>query len=115
MDKSVTYAMKSEDNIIDWNARLNSNQEYISNDTWKEWRLEASSWVTCAVGNTCSIIPRRFTGAPLDLKLYKLGNMFYESIADKDLYNARETLDKIEARSRTLIRLERKNQKQNKK
>jgi hypothetical protein len=111
MDKSVTYAMKSEANIIDWNARLNSNPDDVSDATWKEWRLEASSWVTCAVGNTCSIIPRGFTGAPLDLKLYRLGNMFYESIADKDLYNARENLDKIEARSRTLIRLERKNKK----
>src|SRR5690606_1285416 len=47
-------------------------------------RPMAGSWVTCAVGNQCNIIPRTPEGVPRDIELYRLGINFYDSIYSMD-------------------------------
>ena len=91
----------------------------ISIDWWRELdRLEkksiggddlhirlnhlAASWVTCACGNQCEVIPRE-DGVPVDTELNTLGMKFYVDVRDMDISAARNTLEKIEKRSATLI------------
>jgi hypothetical protein len=40
----------------------------------------SGSWVTCACGNLCAIIPRDATGEPEDQKLMELGMDFHKAI-----------------------------------
>ncbi len=102
---------------FDWNRELDrlidggelSRQEYL------ELIDKAGSWVTCACGNQCSIIPRakqngdggRYRGAPLDETLYLLGCDFLnEAVGEKDWMFAKDILVRIEHRSAQLIREE---------
>lgn len=109
---------------FDWNAFL-VKFEYTKEELTEGLTL-ARSWVTCACGNLCDIIPREQEGAPEDMYLASLGQKFFERICDLRTYlrvdwngdirddyeftkvyelqaKARITLIKIEQRSTELI------------
>lgn len=104
---------------FEWLERLKSVEkleEYPLQDI-EEKAESAQSWVTCAVGNQCDIIPRDNGGAPRDFKLSCLGCRFaenmgmieanfirkdFEGVRD-DIEVALDTLRKIEERSSELI------------
>lgn len=89
-------------NKIDWYAELNA--PIITQDKWIELCDYSSSWVTCAVGNQCDIIPRDHpSSAPLDPTLHMLGRHFDNCIGNQSRTEALRILDKIEKRSAELI------------
>lgn len=96
-----TYAEKEGQETFDWNEFLNRKRR--SKEQWAMAESLALSWVTCACGNICEIIPRAEDGRPLDTDLNVLGVVFYLMIKDKKIKAAKETLEKIEARSTELI------------
>ena len=57
--------------INNWNAFL--SQKTYTKDELVGARNAANSWITCAVGNLCDIIPRREGGIPKDKMLSSLG------------------------------------------
>jgi hypothetical protein len=63
----------------------------------------AASWVTCACGNQCSIIPRSMSGMPSDIKLQKLGQKFFNLVETWRWSDALNTLEEIEVWSAQLI------------
>jgi len=85
---------------FNWYEALNA--EHID---WDNLSLKASSWITCACGNQCDVIPRDAFGMPHDITLQKLGglNGFYGSILYRDKEGALNTLVLIEKRSAYLI------------
>ena len=103
-------------NIVDWPARLNwlvkqqqafntlsstKKQEYYTKR--EEAMLLSRSWVTCACGNTCSIIPRFKSGKPKNNKLFKYGVLFCEQIEQGNYTMAKFTLKNIELLSTAII------------
>lgn len=86
---------------FDWNEFL--SKENITYTDWNKANYLAGSWVTCACGNQCKIIPRGRFGVPKDPILYKLGLLFATSIFRKNISNAVESLKKIEIRSAEII------------
>jgi|SRR6185437_10517233 len=79
-----TYAETQGKAPLDWNAFL--AKESYTYDQLTDARNRASSWVTCACGNQCDIIPRDLDGAPIDAALDDLGSSFYNAICDMRLY-----------------------------
>src|SRR5258706_9054437 len=82
-----TYAESQGKKPFNWNAFL-KKKTYTPAELRKASRL-AQSWVTCACGNMCAIIPRdSFCDGPEDSQLSKLGTRFYGQIEDmKDYYD----------------------------
>jgi len=94
-----TYSEKEGTKPFDWFKVL--NKSFID---WVELSELSSSWVTCACGNQCSIIPRNKEGEPIDLKLFQLGVDFHSAILNHNNYNALLILEEIESRSDELIK-----------
>jgi hypothetical protein len=109
MNTKITYAEKNKKKPFDWNAFLKKAiaGSITSREKSKAYML-ACSWVTCACGNQCAIIPRwamsGIEGAPIDSKLYYLGRHFMFEIGDEQYDTAKATLKKIERRSACLIK-----------
>ena len=102
MDKNLKpYATTKRRKFFDWNAFL--AQDTIKAADWVKAKVRAGSWVSCACGNQCAIIPRNNDGQPLDNSLYHSGMQFYQAIQDKDVAQARIVLGWIENRSVYLI------------
>ena len=98
-------------NYINWPLRLkylieneNNNETKQFKDRHNEARLLSSSWVTCACGNQCAIIPRDTNGEPTDEDLSDLGYDFHHRIDDGEYTEALKVLELIEKRSLTLIK-----------
>ena len=93
------------DRLIDWNLELNRLIEdrlpYYHSIMALEYA--ANSWVTCACGNQCSIIPRDENGGPLDPTLKQLGYEFNHLIKGKAWVEAKKVLERIEIRSAQLL------------
>lgn len=102
-----TYTEYRKKKPFDWNALLDKaiKGELTEKEHDKACKLSAS-WVTCACGNQCSIIPRERNGEPLDGELYGLGLEFNQEVEEKRFNHAKKTLAKIEKRSAYLIKLE---------
>jgi|TARA_R110000824_G_scaffold2419_11_gene11311 hypothetical protein len=98
-----TYQEQQRGTETDWNEFLNRPKR--SELEWQSKAETASSWVTCACGNQCAIIPRVFSdgGKPEDRALAKLGMQFYRQVNARKRKAAIETLRKIEIRSAQLI------------
>ena len=107
-----TYAEKQGEETINWHEFL--KRENITEEEWSDADDLAESWVTCACGNQCYIIPRDSAGEPLDKDLAYLGGLsgFLGAIKKQNRESALEVLDKIEARSAILIQEEIKRMKQ---
>jgi hypothetical protein len=104
-----TYAQTEGQKSFDWNKFL--NRENISDSEWFEAAARASSWITCACGNQCSVIPRETNGIPKDKALLALGGGdggFYTAIKNRDIESARHLLHMIELRSAFLIEVAKK-------
>ena len=115
MSEGDSYSEAEKGWVYDWPACIYNLENHFLNEDEKAELIDASaSWVTCACGAQCDIIPRDEyeNGAPKDPILLALGQEFYEEIcnlADKtegdgDGDRARKILDQIEKRSATLIK-----------
>lgn len=92
---------------IKWLAANKKDRKYKDTEKYKAKHKEAvnlsGSWVTCACGNQCAIIPRDGDGRPTDMGLYALGHAFHNQI-DLELYTeASKTLMQIEKHSAELV------------
>lgn len=103
----------AEEIEMDWNKFLDRPFDEITNEEWDNASKKASSWVTCACGNLCDIIPRKKLaeeyntpdyGRPLDTSLSILGARFYTHISLRDLERSKKVLAEIEKRSAVLIK-----------
>lgn len=86
---------------FNWYEQLSKPE--ISNHEWVVMNTKASSWVTCAVGNLCDIIPRSDSGEPEDKILLRYGVQFMEYVCERNVDKSIETLNKIENRSKMVI------------
>lgn len=90
--------------------------EFLNKGDWSREELadayeRSSGWVTCAVGNQCSVIPRDGDGKPFDKELQRLGVGFYYFLSSAaisedpaiEIGKAKKILVKIEERSSKLI------------
>lgn len=98
-----TYAEAKGEAPFDWNKFLVKNR-FTDGDWNSAFRLSAS-YVTCACGNQCEIIPRDNAGVPDDPELKELGMLFFDAITQENPKWAKEVLEKIEKRSAELIKL----------
>lgn len=91
-------------NPTNWNRELAYVHLHPRTKRWEKLKILASSWVTCACGNTCVVIPReKDTGVPYDKTLSRLGIEFYNAILNKRASKALLVLDRIEKRSQLII------------
>jgi hypothetical protein len=93
---------------FDWNRWL--DRAVLKNPSSDEFQMaygKANQWVTCAVGNQCTIIPRYLHdgsgGEPQDRELRNLGMRFMHNIQNGEWGSAKYTLLQIEQRSAVLI------------
>lgn len=93
-----TYNEVKNEKPVNWYEELNKE-----NIDWEKLLNLSHSWVTCACGNQCDIIPRREDGAPKDIALKHLGYNFFYAVADKNKEKCLEILNRIEKRSSELI------------
>lgn len=93
-----TYTEKMGNNPFNWFDKLNSKKI-----NWDELKHKANSWVTCACGNLCDVIPRDEMGVPDDFELVSLGIDFSYEVERQDSVSALNVLNKIEKRSAELI------------
>ncbi len=101
---ALPYSVKAGEQAFDWRKAL---KRAISRKQKKSPSLEekSKSWVTCACGNQCSVIPRGHRGAPRDGILNDLGVLFFQNIEGGKFKEALVTLDRIEERSIKLIKV----------
>ena len=97
------YSQHKTGDVFDWNAFLASTDH--DTDAWNEAYEYSGSWVTCACGNQCAVLPRDSEGEPCDKLLSKLGFDFHTAIGDEDALQARAILAAIERRSAYLLKL----------
>ena len=98
----MTYAEERGETPFDWNEFLSKER---TEDEWEAAVHLAGTWVTCAVGNQCSVIKRNAPfGDPEDYILRRLGNGFYGYIEQKRQKDAIITLRTIDRRSAYLIK-----------
>jgi len=96
----ITYTEMEGNKPFDWFVALNCK---VVN--WNLLYILSSSWVTCACGNQCAIIPRHEENAvPKDKMLEQLGHDFSRNIRLRDKYQSLELLEEIEIRSTELIK-----------
>lgn len=101
-----SYTEKRGLEKFDWREALTSQTI-----NWLDLANRSKSWVACACGNLCDVIPRDTEGAPVDKTLKALGGDqgFHYAIRMNDAEDALAILDLIEERSAYLIRKERDN------
>jgi len=111
MDK--TYAETRGQAPFDWNLFLEkaiNDPSSISDLEYGKIFHLSGTWVTCACGNQCAIIPRSisgpFYGSPVDILLNTLGMALSQSVKAWEWLEARNILHKIGERSQVLIKEE---------
>jgi len=98
----ITYIQTKGNKPFNWFEVL--KREKIDRKKWNNLAKLSVSWVTCAVGNQCSIIPRDdMDGEPMDNKLKVLGFNFHQYIKTENRKGALDILEKIEIRSSEII------------
>ena len=88
----------------DWFKYLKATPE--TKEKYHEQAVEkAAEWTTCAVGQLCDAIPRKYGNGsrPVDETLYNLGERFMWQISDRFYDKAEKTLHEIEARTVELL------------
>lgn len=122
-----SYCEHNDGRGVDWHEIIRRLRiaDYDTFDL-QQWQTYARSWVTCAVGNQCAIIPRTTRdihsvsniGTPLDAQLRDLGQAFsdcFEHLVDKaendcdvecEIDGLEDYLEAIEQRSAILIESE---------
>lgn len=112
-NKQLTYVEQRGEARFDWNDFLTRVEAgTVTEREWKDAFELASSWITCACGNECAVLPRSSHGCPDDDRLYDLGCDFMDIIRDGykenesldiTVLNGRECLRRIEARTAYLL------------
>lgn len=97
-----TYAETQDELPFDWNVAL-ADPPAQGSPYHKYLVTLAASWVTCACGNQCDLIPRHIDGVPKDIFLGALGSRFSRYVYLADWDKAREMLREIEQRSHELL------------
>jgi len=110
-----TYAEQEGKKKFNWFRFLN-RKRYTKKELEKA-SFDAGSWITCACGNLCDVLPRDMWGEPEDKKLAYLGAKFAEKVENFNNAYANNldsfeywreqslnTLNKIEKRSTILIK-----------
>ena len=87
----------------DWYAFLDASEE-IKEEFSEDASELANAWITCACGQVCNVLPKSLYGAPKDREARYLGIAFNQDIVDEDWDEAKETLNKIEARTIFLLK-----------
>lgn len=82
------------------NGREASDAEYLA------LREKACHWTTCACGDLCSVLPRHFSGQPMDHLLTIYGLSFYDAVLGRDWRSALAILHRIERRTCKLLNAE---------
>lgn len=98
-----TYNQITNKKSIDWNKVL-ENWNNLSTRDKAMYIQKSKSWVTCACGSLCSIIPRRYSNMPDDSILTHLGRKFTTAMMAEDIKSAKSILKKIEKRSNIVIK-----------
>lgn len=95
---------------FDWMGYLERQHKRMAHSASNQVMAMARSWVTCACGNQCRIIPREadepYLGTPKDKPLRDLGVEFNDHVSSADWLLAIGTLALIERRSAILIERE---------
>lgn len=119
MKTSLSFVVSKEKEWFDWNKFLSQNCEEMK-DLIYDYKIteKSASWVTCACGSQCAIIPRSDDGQPMDYTLKELGESFHtegimpmvekirnENFDEANMYrkDAIGLLEQIEERSAFLI------------
>lgn len=100
--KTKTYSEFKGEKPFDWNEFLSKEQH--SAEEHNNAHLLSKSWITCACGNQCSIIPRDNLGMPLDNRLRILGVDFTYNLYHCNFGTCKSILKQIEERSAFLIK-----------
>jgi hypothetical protein len=118
---SKTYTEALGEKPFDWNKALSAKFGKMTISKLDKMQDKAASWVTCACGNQCDVIPRFPGGRPVDGKLAEDGDRFTIAVANLRLaktvfienaigeqfrHDAIVILDRIEKRSAVLIEKE---------
>lgn len=82
--KTKTYAQSKRERNFDWNKALAADCKDMSRAELTDIMMHALSWITCACGNQCAVIPRRNTGEPVDSQLSDLGTEFTQVVGDME-------------------------------
>ena len=91
------------DNNINWFGVLKELEKTKDPELRKFAIHFAQSWVTCACGNQCKIIPRNDNGEPKDRQLKNLGVAFLARIEIMAIDSAIKCLELIEERAQELL------------
>ncbi len=117
-DKFTPYVLtRGRAKPFDWNAFLANPCQKMDCGELLHASTLAGSWVTCACGNQCAVLPRNENAAPQDGTLYELGKSFsslIDRLQEKCLQGdceageryrerAQECLEHIELRSAELL------------
>jgi hypothetical protein len=113
-NNTKTYTEVRGEKPFDWNKALAPDFSEMSFRQMDKMHVLSKSWVTCAVGNQCAIIPRGRLGVPQDSELEELGSEFHRIIRAMRVANNRsdgnihrrdaiDVLRKIEKLSAILI------------
>jgi hypothetical protein len=117
------YSQVNKKKKFDWHKALSVDCNDMTDKYAQDLNVRSKSWVTCACGNQCAVIPRSNDGQPLDDMLEKLGAAFHnygigpmqfnifcdnQKAANEHRKIAISYLKKIEKRSAQLIAVERK-------
>lgn len=109
-----TYTEVRNQRSINWNKTLRIAKilKPLSLDMFfhSYIRSRSKSWITCACGNMCEIIPRTPNGEPMDPILNSLGVLFHVYVTNRNYNSAIQTLTGIEERSGTLVKEQLKKQ-----
>ncbi len=98
----LTYTEKAGNLPFNWFRAISEIKQNYDWYTHDELVRLANSWVTCAVGNQCALIPRNGS-CPIDRDLQRLGNSFAYDILQKRWDDAFENLISIEKRSSEIL------------
>ena len=102
MKKTYAETRRGRGKPFDWQKEIKSRKRNGLGSTEK-LRIRSMSWVSCACGNQCAVIPRDDIGRPLDEILLDLGGAFAGDVDLADWDEALSTLVKIERRSFYII------------
>jgi hypothetical protein len=81
-NSAKTYAETKGKRPFDWSTALSARCDDMEMANVDRMVLLAESWVTCACGSLCDVIPRTADGLPDDEQLRAHGATFYVHVSD---------------------------------
>ncbi len=99
--------MSTTTTTFNWTEFLSRDPAGITHAEWDDAHWNAHLWPSCACGNLCASLPKRYGHAPADEALFALGGDFTIYISKHEHSHARETFEQIEARTTYLLQQQR--------